>query len=311
MGSFWKGRTILVTGSSGFVGSYLTKTLLKKGADVVGISGKGKNFRQEFEGDVTDYKFLEKIFNKFKIDTCFHLAAHSLVEGGLGNPLATFSVNIKGTWNILEVCRRSNIRKIIIASTAHVYGDNKKLPYKENYCLMPTRPYETSKVCADLIAQTYANTYGLPVEIPRFVNIYGPGDLNFSRIIPRTIKAVLENKNVKIWGGESVREYLYIDDAISAYLLLAQKQPTSDKQERIFNFGSGKPINVVKLANKIIELSGRHLRVEIEPAVRKGEIKSQYVSSEKAAKLLGWRPKFSLEEGLKKTLSWYADYFTR
>lgn len=311
MSSFWRGRIVLITGSSGFVGLHLTKTLSKKGANVVGISKEGRTSKKDLKGDVTDYEFLEKVFKKFKVDTCFHLAAQSLVEEGLKDPLATFEVNVRGTWNILEVCRQNKVKKVVIASTAHVYGENKNPPYKEDDFLLPTRPYETSKVCSDLIAQTYADTYGLSVEIPRFVNIYGPGDLNFSRIIPKTIKAILEDKDPKIWGGKPVRDYLYIKDAISAYLLLAEKDFGNGKRNRVFNFGSGCPINAVKLAEKIIKIAGQDLQVEVVPSARKGEIDIQYVSFEKAKKALGWRPKYSLEKGLKKTYRWYKGFFSQ
>lgn len=297
-------KRILITGATGFVGSHLVRKLKLLGADVYGIA-KDTTVRNIFKINILDVSAIDELIKKLDIEICFHLAGESLVESGKKDPYHTFKVNIEGTLNILESARKHGLEKVIIASTSHVYGHN-KLPYYEGYAPRPTRPYETSKACTDLIAQSYASSFNLPVLIPRFVNIYGPGDLHFTRLIPKTIKDVLSNISPKMWGGEAVREYLFIDDAIDAYIKLAKADLISLRNNRVFNFGSGIRISVKDLIKKIIYLSGKHLKIENVDTGRSSEILSQFVSSNKAKKLLAWEPKMALEEGLKRTLSWYA-----
>lgn len=308
--SFWQGRPILVTGASGFVGSHLVSHLISKKSKVVTFSKKGSNPQLQVQnevGSIEDFKKLNDMIKKSKINTIFHLAAQPIVEVGQSNPIKTFEVNIKGTWNILEAARENNVQKIIIASTVHVYGDNPKVPFKEEYFPKPSRPYETSKACADLLAQSFADTYDLPVEIPRFVNIYGPGDFNFSRLIPKIIKSILSGEQPEVWDIGSIRDFLYIDDAINAYLMLAEKKLDGGKRLRVFNFGTGKPIKIHDLVLKIIELSNKKINLKMEklPEERSNEIKKQYVSIAKAKRKLGWYPKVGLNEGLSKTINWY------
>src|SRR3989344_9506126 len=308
--SFWQGRIVLVTGASGFVGSHLVKRLILKKAQVVTLSKKGLKISMQTQdeiGSIEDFEKLNGIIKKYKIDTIFHLAAQPIVEVGQENPIKTFEVNIKGTWNILESARENKIQKVIVASTIHVYGDNPKVPFKEEYFPQPSRPYETSKACADLLAQSFADTYNLPVEIPRFVNIYGPGDSNFSRLIPKVIKSILNNEQPEVWDIGSIRDFLYIDDVINAYLTLAEKQLDNGRRLRVFNFGTGKPIKIHDLVLKIIELSKKKIKLEMEkpPEERANEIKKQYVSITKAKRELNWFPKVSLEDGLTRTIDWY------
>lgn len=308
--SFWQGKVVLVTGASGFVGSHLVNKLNLKKAKVVTLSKKGiKSFTNIVDetGSVENFELLNEIIKKNKVKIIFHLAAQPIVEVGQSNPVPTFEVNIRGTWNILEAAKENDIQKIVIASTVHVYGNNPRVPLKEKYFPQPSRPYETSKACADLLAQSFADTYNLPVEIPRFANIYGPGDLNFSRLIPKVIKSILNNERPEVWDIGSVRDFLYIDDAINAYLTLAEKQLNNDKRVRVFNFGTGKPIKIYDLVLKIIELAGKKIDVKMEnpPDERSNEIKKQYVSIVKAKKELGWSPKVGLDEGLLETIKWY------
>lgn len=298
--SFWQGRKVLVTGASGFVGSHLIRNLILRGAKVIAPSKR--------IGPIEDFEKLNSIVKRNKIHTIFHLAAQPIVEVGQTSPIKTFEVNIKGTWNILEAARQQNVQKIIIASTTHVYGDNPNVPYKEDYFPQPSRPYETSKACADLLAQSFADSFNMQIEIPRFVNIYGPGDLNFTRLIPMVMKSILNGGPIKIWDVGSVRDFLYIDDAIRAYLMLAEKNLPNKKRVRVFNFGTGKPIKIIDLVLKILSLAKKDnldIKMEPTPTGRTNEIPRQYVSVNKSKRLLHWYPQTSLENGLVKTFNWY------
>jgi len=301
------GKKILITGISGFVGQAMSRRLNSLGAKVYGVSRSIDNDKKNLKANILDYRAINNFVKDSGIQICFHLASRALVEEGKLHPYETFKINMEGTLNILEIARKNNLEKVIIASTSHVYGRN-KTPYFESYTPRPTRPYETSKACADIITQSYAESFDLPVLIPRFVNIYGPGDLNFQRLIPRTIKSVLENSNPKMWGGKATRDYLFIDDVIEAYLLLAEINVSKVGTNRVFNFGSGNMISVEELIKKIIKISGKSSKIEKTEDERIGEIKSQYVSWKKASSLLGWKPKISLEDGLRKTLVWYARF---
>ncbi len=302
-----RNKRILITGITGFVGKALSNRLKSLGSIVYGISRSVNNNPINLNADILDYSKINKFIKDSGIEICFHLASSSLVEEGQVHPYQTFKINTEGTLNILESARINNLEKVIIASTSHVYGDN-SLPYIEKYFTKPSRPYETSKACADVIAQSYAESFNLSVLIPRFVNIYGPGDLNFQRLIPKTIKSVLEGFSPQMWGGKAIRDYLFIDDAVEAYLLLAKVNIDKVGANRIFNFGSGNMISVEELIKKIIKISGKSAKIEKIEDERMGEIKSQYVSWKKASNLLGWKPKISLEDGLRKTLEWYARF---
>lgn len=305
-----RNKRVLITGISGFVGSNLAKKLRSLGVIVYGISRSLVSDKRNLRANILDYSVISNFIKNSKIQICFHLAGESLVEKGQKDPYRTFKINTEGTLNILEIARKNALEKVIVASTAHVYGNN-KLPYIEEFTPKPSRPYETSKACTDLIAQSYADSFNLPVLLPRFVNIYGPGDLNFQRLIPKTIKAVLSNTTPKMWGGKAIRDYLFIDDAINAYIRLAKIDMSLIGNNRIFNFGSDSKISVEDLIKKIIVLSGKKVTIEKIDEERASEIKSQYVSFGKATKLLGWEPKVTLTEGLKKTLEWYKNYFVR
>ncbi len=299
---FWQNKRVVITGSGGFVGKNLYKYLLKKAAKLRGIESR-------LDVDVSSYGSLKEVFQN-PFDVCFHLAGDVLVEEGRVNPYSTIKNNIVSTLNVLELCRLHNVKRIIIASTAHVYGDGNQL-FHEEQPPRPTRPYETSKTCIDLIAQSYADTYHLPVLIPRFVNIYGPGDTNFTRIIPKTIISILKGKEPQLWGGSSIREYLYIDDVISAFDLIARMTDYQIERNRIYNFGTGESITVQNLFNKLIALSGYKGKIKKIKIERQDEIKQQRVSWSKAKRVLDWSPQVRLDEGLRTTIDWYKKNLTK
>lgn len=320
--NFWKDRPVFVTGANGFVGSWLTRTLIERGAKVSvlikeEISGSLLNTYKHklgsiFKGSLVDYYLVEQIFKKEKPDTCFHLAAQAIVGKANESPLPTFESNIKGTWNLLEAARINNVTRMVAASSDKAYGEHRKLPYTEDFSLSALHPYDASKACCDILARTYYHTYNLPLAVTRCSNIYGGGDLNFSRIIPDTIRSVLMNKNPVIRSdGTPLRDYLYIEDVIRAYLILAENIGKKDINGQAFNFGTGRPIGVLELVNKIIEITGRKsLRpIILSKKKIKGEIDKQYLDSTKARKLLNWKLGYSLEEGLKEAIKWYENYF--
>lgn len=303
-----KGKRVLITGINGFIGSNLAMELKKLKADVYGVSSKiiAKNV---LKSDILDISRLDNFVGKNKIQICFHLAGHSLVEEGQSDPYNTFSVNIQGTLNMLELARKNKFEKIIIASSSHVYGKN-KVPYYEGFIPRPSRPYETSKACTDLIAQSYADTFNLPVYISRFVNVYGPGDLNFNRIFPKVIRHIYKEEKMLFWGGNVVRDYLYISDAVDAYLKLCTNKNKFRGMNRVFNFGGGNLISVKDLLVKISSHAKKPLKIKKSSIKRQKEIKSQYVSFAKAKKILGWNPSVTLDEGILRSLDWYRMYFS-
>lgn len=319
--NFWKDRRVFITGANGFVGSWLSRALIERGAEVSALvkeeipnslfNAEKSKLKKIFQGSLVDYHLIERIFKKERPDTCFHLAAQAIVGKANQFPLPTFESNIKGTWNILEAARNDGIGRMVVASSDKAYGEHEKLPYTEDFSLSALHPYDASKACSDILARTYAYTYNLPLAVTRCSNIYGEGDINFSRIIPDTIRSVLKNKNPIICSDENpLRDYIYIEDAARAYLTLAEHIGEKAINGQAFNFGTGRPISVLELVNKIIELSGRE---SLKPVILgkgklKGEIDKQYLDITKAERLLNWKPRYSLEEGLKKTIKWYKNF---
>lgn len=305
---FWSHKKVLITGANGFVGRQLVRYLTSLGADVTQIVRNIGDNPKAIACDIANRSSLESIFSQNSFFACFHLAADALVEQGESLPYETLKNNIFGALNILELGRIYKTKRLIIASTVHVYGDSQN-PYEEGDPPRPSRPYETSKTCVDVIAQSYADTFDLPVLIPRFANIYGPGDLHFSRIIPKTIKNILHNVPPTMWGGNAVREYLYIDDVLRAYEMLAVIKDSQIEKNRIFNFGTGITISASSLIRTIMKLSCSDLKIKKIPAARENEISVQRVNWNKAKRILGWRPIFDLPHGLERTIDWYKDYF--
>jgi CDP-glucose 4,6-dehydratase len=318
----WHHKNVFITGCTGLLGSWLTKALVDRGANVVGLVRDNvprANFLRlgldrvitVVRGEVENYFLLERIINEYEIDTVFHLAAQTIVTIANRNPIATFETNVKGTWNVLEACRRNQtVKRIIVASSDKAYGEHEVLPYREEAALKGSHPYDVSKSCTDLIALAYGNTYQLPVCVPRCGNFYGGGDLNFNRIVPATIRSVIFNERPVIRSdGTPIRDYIYILDAVEAYLLLAEKMEELPIQGEAFNFSNELQLNVLDMTRKILEIMRRK---DLEPVIlneAKGEIKHQYLSAEKARKVLGWKSRYSLEEGLKETVNWYREFF--
>jgi len=319
--SFWKDRSVFVTGCDGFVGSWLTAGLISAGADVVGLvrdrvphselirSGNVDRI-SVVVGEVNDYPLLERILAEYEIDTVFHLAAQTIVPIANRVPLSTFETNIKGTWVLMEAARRNpTVKRVVVASSDKAYGTQAQLPYTEESPLQGNHPYDVSKSCADLIAQAYANTYDMPIVITRFANLYGGGDLNWSRIVPGTIRSSLQGSQPIIRSdGTFRRDYMFVGDAVGAYIMLAEQLEKPDVRGQAFNFGLDQPIEANKMVRMIIDLAGRP---DLEPIVlnqAQNEIPDQYLSSDKANRLLGWRPKYNIEDGLLDTIEWYREY---
>lgn len=320
---FWKKKNVLVTGYEGFLGSHLTKALLDLEARICGLdilirrkrtilSKKDLDKINIIKGSVENFLLLSKIVKKNKIEIIFHLAAKSLVGQGLQKPIRTLSTNIMGTWNILEASRNNNsVKAIIVASSDKAYGSHKKLPYKEDAPLKGLHPYDVSKSCQDLLAYAYFHTYGLPVSITRCGNIFGPGDFNFSRIIPDTIRCALTGKTLLIRSnGKFIRDYIYVDDIVNGYLLLAQNLKKLNLTGEAFNFSDENPTSVIGLVKRIYKLVGKKENYKILNQA-KFEIKYQYLSSSKARKILNWRPEVTLDYGLKMTIAWYRELLQR
>ncbi len=318
---FWKDRNVFVTGCTGLLGSWLTKTLVEYGANVTGLirdlvpksnlNWSGFNDKINIvRGEVEDYFLLQRVINEYEIDTVFHLAAQTIVTIANRNPISTFDSNIKGTWNMLEACRGSPlVKRIIIASSDKAYGDQEKLPYNEKTPLEGSHPYDVSKSCADLLCRTYFETYKLPVCITRCGNFYGGGDLNFNRIVPGTIYSVLNNEAPIIRSdGSLIRDYFYIEDGVEAYLLLAQKMEKLGIQGEAFNFSNEIQVTVLELVEKILKIMKSNLAPKILKETT-NEIKHQYLSAKKAREILEWKPKYTLDEGLQRTIDWYKDFF--
>lgn len=318
----WLGRNVLVTGCSGFLGSWLTQTLVERGAQVVGLirdwvpnsqlarSGTIDRIRV-VRGAVEEVDLVHRTLNEYEIDTVFHLAALTIVPIALRAPLATFETNIKGTWVILEAARNSPlVRRVILASSDKAYGSQKVLPYTEEMPLLAHYPYDVSKACAEMLASTYHHTYGLPVTVTRCANLYGGGDLNFNRLVPEVIKAALLGVRPVIRSDGSMRrDYLYVLDAANAYLTLAEKMEQLALSGEAFNFGIDDPITVLEMTRLIISLSEHPA---LEPIIEDRELKEirdQYLCSDRARAVLGWRPRYSLREGLRETMAWYRELF--
>lgn len=318
---YWRHKNVFITGASGLLGSWLTKNLVDAGANTTillrDIVPQSNLYRSGYidkinivRGSLEQYPILERAIGEYEIDTIFHAAAQTIVEIANRNPLSTFESNIRGTWNILEAARRNpNVKKIIVASSDKAYGTHEALPYTESAPLQGKHPYDVSKSAADLIAHTYFNTYHVPVTITRCGNFFGPGDLNFNRIIPGTIRAVLHHETPIIRSdGSYIRDYFYIEDAADAYITLAERMDDEKIWGHAFNFSNENQMTVKEVVEKILTLMGSSAEPKVL-AVARNEIPHQYLSAKKARTMLDWSSRFTFEEGLTRTIDWYRNFF--
>lgn len=324
MNAFWDRRVAFVTGCTGLLGSWLTEALVERGAQVIGLIRdtvpRSRLMREGLErsitvvhGELENYSVLERALNEYEVDTVFHAAAQTIVGTANRNPLSTFEANIRGTWNLLEASRRtSTVTRVVVASSDKAYGEQAALPYTEAAPLAGSHPYDVSKSCADLLAMSYYTSFQLPVAVTRCANFFGGGDLNFNRLIPGTIRSVLFNERPIIRSdGTYVRDYLYIVDAAEAYLQLAEAMDREGVVGEAFNFGYGVKLTVLEVVRLLLRLMDRE---DLEPRLLNAttnEIRVQYLSSEKARGVLGWMPRYTLEEGLRETIRWYAQFLNR
>lgn len=321
LSGFWLDRPTLVTGATGLVGGWLVKRLVEGSADVVCLvrdwvpqselvrSGHIEHVKV-VRGDLRDGDLLERVLGEYEVTTVIHLAAQTIVPIANRNPVPTFETNIGGTWALLEACRRSPaVEQIVVASSDKAYGDHDELPYSEDAPLRGRHPYDVSKSCADLIAQSYAATYGLPVAITRCGNFYGGGDLNWNRLIPGTIRSAFRGRRPVIRSdGKYIRDYFHAEDGAAANMLLAERLAEDGSlRGEAFNFSNEIQINVLGLVERILV----SMDSDLEPDVRNeasNEIRNQYLSASKAREKIGWKPIFSLDEGLRRTIRWYEDF---
>ena len=316
-------ESALVTGARGFVGAWLARGLLESGARVtsfdrrprsgspstlamLGVDGEVK----EVEGDLRDAELVAGTLAERDVDTVFHLAAETIVGTVQASPVQGFESNVRGTWTLLQACRERGVERVVFASSDKAYGAHDELPYREDFPLQPTAPYEASKAAADLIARSYWHSYGLPIAVTRFANIYGGGDLNFSRLIPEAVSAALDGRPPVLRSdGSPERDFLYVEDAVSAYLAIAAGLARDEVRGEAFNAGGGSPHPVREVVEIVARLAGTGVEPDIQgegnPA---GEIDRQWVDPTKIREVLGWEPAVGLEEGLGRTIEWYREH---
>ncbi len=320
MRSFWKGRNAFVTGATGFVGANLTKELVKQEANVVclrrdetqpnSLDLLGLRERVTIvDGSVEDLEVISRVLNEYEIDAVFHLAAQALVGAANRSPLSTFESNIRGTYILLEACRvNETVKRVVVASSDKAYGSHAQLPYTEDYSLNGLFPYDVSKACTDLLAQSFAHSFGLPVAITRSANIYGPADTNMSRIIPGTIISLMKGERPIIRSdGTPIRDFIFTSDIVEGYLILAEGIDRAKGEG--FNFGSGNPVSMLDLVERIIRLMGKEGQLGPDILLTskiENEIDAQYLDSQKVRDRFDWQPLVSLDDGLKATIEWYV-----
>ena len=318
---FWRDRAVFVTGATGLLGSWLVPQLVKRGAAVVALvrdgSPRSPLVRDGWldriscvHGSLTDEGLVRRVLAEYSVDTVFHLGAQTLVGVAKVDPLGTLEANVRGTWMLLDAVRQTGVRQVLVASSDKAYGDSDRLPYREDHPLQGRFPYDVSKSCADLVTTMYARTFGVRAAIVRCGNLFGGGDLHFSRLIPGVILATLRGERFLIRSdGQFVRDFLYVEDAADAYLRLAERLAADDSLAgEAFNFGLESCPTMLELVGKVLQMMGR---ADLRPVVQNiasAEIREQYLDAGKARTRLGWAPRYGMEEGLRRTIDWYRDY---
>jgi CDP-glucose 4,6-dehydratase len=319
----WRERSVFVTGAYGLLGSWLVKALVARGARVAVLKRDEtsasalvlegtERLVNVVRGDVTDAPLLERALGEYEVDTVFHLAAQAIVGVANRGPASTFETNIRGTWLILEACRHAGVARTIVASSDKAYGTHDELPYRELFALQPRHPYDVSKAAADLIARSYWHTFGLPVAVTRFANLYGGGDFNFSRLVPEATVAAIERRAPVIRSdGTPRRDLLYVEDAVEAYLAICELLDAGRGAGEAFNAGSGEPRSVLEIVELICELAGSGVAPDVRGSgTGAGEIDRQWVDSSKLRAAAGWEPKVDLQDGLRRTIAWYREHLS-
>ncbi|HEY2537503.1 MAG TPA: NAD-dependent epimerase/dehydratase family protein [Solirubrobacteraceae bacterium] len=319
--STWAGTRVLFTGAQGFIGSWVAERLLDEGAEVLvldrpltepsrfGLRGLPERCTA-MSADLLDHASLCTAIEDHRVQAVFHLAASAIVGSAASSPLDTFEVNVRGTWNLLEACRVANRppARIVVASTDKAYGIHEQLPYREDHALQPHYPYDASKASADIIARSYAHTFGLPVAVTRFGNVFGGGDFNFSRLIPGTIRALLAGERPVIRSdGLMQRDFLYAEDAASAYLAIARSLDRPELRGRAWNASIGRPVSVLEVVTRLVEISGLGLEPDVQGrGTPHGELERQWLDCSAIAADLGWAPAWDLQRGLQETFRSYT-----
>ncbi len=314
-------RSIFVTGGYGLLGSWLVKGLLERGAAVTvlrrdavvgsALALEGTEQRVNVvQGELTDGPLLERALGEYEIEIVFHLAAQTIVGVANRAPLSTFETNIRGTWILLEACRALGVSHVVVAASDKAYGVHEQLPYREDFALQPLYPYDVSKAATDMLARSYWHTFGLPVAVTRFANLYGGGDLNLSRLVPECSLAALSGRSPVIRSdGTLQRDFLYVEDAVRAYLAISEQLAAGRAGGEAFNAGGEEPHSVLEIVERICRLAGTGVRPDIRGrGVPAGEIPRQWVDSSKLRALTGWAPQVELDEGLRRTLDWYRAF---
>ena len=323
--AYWSDKRVLVTGASGMVGSWLTRRLAESGAYTVAFIADTDpqselmrsgtiNMVNVVNGRLESYDDIERAINNHEVDSIFHLGAQPIVGAADRAPRHTFESNIQGTWNLLDECRTLSplVKRIVVASSDKAYGTQPVLPYTEDMSMNGDHPYEVSKSCTDLISTTYARTYGMPITIARCGNIYGGGDLNWNRIVPGTFRSLLRGEQPVLRSdGTFVRDYLHVDDIVSAYLTLGEQTDNPAFAGQGFNFSDESPLTVMEIYKAICEAAGKSGTTPKVLNAASSEIKDQYLDSTKAHTVLGWQASIALKDGLQKSFDWYRELLTR
>lgn len=314
--AFWNGRRVLITGANGFIGAWLSRTLIDLGAQVTGYdkSDSGaldlhpdvKPRVKIVLGDLTDQAKMEQTLADGQIQTLYHLAAQSNIAIARGGPVPAFESNIRGTWSVLDACRvYGKLETIAVAASNTVYGDHDRHPFDESFALNANHPYSASKACADILARCYAATWGLPIAIARATNTYGGADPNLARIVPGTFLSILRGQQPEIRSdGTPTKGYLYVKDTVNAYRLLGERAAEDAVRGQPVNFHPDKPSSVLELVQTMVNVADRP---DLSPRVtgKPGKYEFEHLTNQRARDVLGWTPQYSLEAGLRETFQWY------